>query len=590
MYKFKLKHIKQGIIKIGDVNYTDENVDSSLIITMPPRNAEDTTIAFSRSDLFMGIFRKFSMKNKWIGDAYDFLKTYIEKESIHVKILVDVYMYNSSILEYELILQNGIMNMDGYTEGVDNGRPYLEMNFEDGAFEQLIMTRKEINIDYTNELSIDNVGISKQHDDFKNVWVVDPFLVSETDNNGVTTTHDYSSNVQCIYPLDLLDRIVEQYTNESGRVISSYFGIKGRGYSENGEGALRMVTKGRFCRGYSTSEASISTNFSDFFKSFGNIFCLGAGIKRINGVPYLTVEKLTNYFSDEVMFKIDSLTDLTFTPNNEIIFNKVISGYENYETKNDDNGQVEFNTKAEYSLPVRYFEKELSLASIYRADGTSVNRLQAIGYQNTVTEKDEMDDSIFIIDSTLKEDGTLKSCESEPFTEITGIYGTVASMMNAAMSPARILFNNSERIQPCLHTLSADKKILIQSNDSMSKLSTRLKDTSYTIVEKKDFQVNDLPESYLSPMVAKFSAPLQAGMIKELNINPHRLVKVWDYINKKWISGWIKEVSTKPIDRNTNWTIWLAKSTSQNDVEYLNFMTGNVIYDMNSNAINTYEQ
>ena len=79
-------------------------------------------------------------------------------------------------------------------------------------------------------------------------------------------------------------------------------------------------------------------------------------------------------------------------------------------------------------------------------------------------------------------------------------------------------------------------------------------------------------------------------MITELNKDPHRQVKIYDYIHSKWISGWVKEVSTKPIDKSTNWTIWLAKTTSQVDVEYLNFMDGNVIYDMSNNAISAYEQ
>ena len=36
MYKFKLKHVKQGTITINDKQYINNNIDASLIVKDPP--------------------------------------------------------------------------------------------------------------------------------------------------------------------------------------------------------------------------------------------------------------------------------------------------------------------------------------------------------------------------------------------------------------------------------------------------------------------------------------------------------------------------------------------------------------------------
>lgn len=570
MYKFVFKHVKSESIKIGNTSYANTIIDETKEIQYAPKGAEELTIAFSRSDMFYGIFRKFTIKARWYGDGYDFIKKHYDLEGLHFKILVDFYMYKKSTLAYELNTQNGVLNNESIQFGADNGRPYVEIEFEDSSFEQLLMSRMENKVDYSSDKTIDGLSIAKQHVDYLNVFVENVF------NN------TYSTNIQMAYPLDIIDRVVELITNENERIKSDYLGLKKRGYPYNGEGSLRMVTKGRLCRGYTTDEANLTTTFKDFFASYGALFGLGAGIERKNGVSYLSIEPLRYYFQDDVMFTIDVLTDLVIMPNKELIFNKISCGFENYETQNSDIGQTEYNTKAEYAVPTRGFEKELKVLSKYRGDGTSINRLQILGSTGEQNKKDDLDDSIFIVDSVEKNDGTLKAATVDPFDNIGGIYSTALSYNNAVMSPARVLYNNSELITPSLEKLSSDKKIVYQSNESLSKLYSKKKGENTTITEKTDFQKNDLKPAFLSPLMCKFSAPLTPEMISELTNNPYRKVRINDYINKIYLLGWVKEATTKPIDNSTNWVVWIASSNSQKEKIYLQFMNGENIQLQNN--------
>ena len=52
------------------------------------------------------------------------------------------------------------------------------------------------------------------------------------------------------------------------------------GATVDGELAYKMITNGRFIRGFNTTHATLSINFDKLFRSFSNIFCLGLSIEQ----------------------------------------------------------------------------------------------------------------------------------------------------------------------------------------------------------------------------------------------------------------------------------------------------------------------
>jgi hypothetical protein len=58
--------------------------------------------------------------------------------------------------------------------------------------------------------------------------------------------------------------------------------------------------------------------------------------------------------------------------------------------------------------------------------------------------------------------------------------------------------------------------------------------------------------------VFEFDAPLTRDQINAIIDNPYGLVKFYNYIDKEWVQGWIKECSTDRVDRETTWQLYEA--------------------------------
>ena len=100
---------------------------------------------------------------------------------------------------------------------------------------------------------------------------------------------------------------------------------------------------------------------------------------------------------------------------------------------------MEYNTKATYSTPIKYLDKELSIVSDVRADGTGIENLRTQPFVAGSPDQNSFDESIFIL--SCFSDSTLKTIQTEGYIDIQNVYGETPIYMNCDITPARIVKN-----------------------------------------------------------------------------------------------------------------------------------------------------
>ena len=126
---------------------------------------------------------------------------------------------------------------------------------------------------------------------------------------------------------DLLTQMVESITGQKNAVISNYF-------SEGGEGYKFLFSNGYGIRNFGGSSYKMIKDLSSFLTSLQNIECLGVGIKKISGIEYLVIEKMSHFFQNGVILRNIDTFLWKNKHSSKFCYNKVEYGYSKFEGLN----------------------------------------------------------------------------------------------------------------------------------------------------------------------------------------------------------------------------------------------------------------
>jgi hypothetical protein len=313
-----------------------------------------------------------------------------------------------------------------------------------------------------------------------------------------------------------------------------------------------------------SDNATLILSFEKLFKSFSAIYCLGMTISQTsNGVNYVSIEQLNSFYDDHVIAIITNPKDIEITFGAEWKHNEIEIGYNKFQ-KNKDNafGQIEYNNKITYSVPTKYVKKKLTLTSEIRTDTTGIqlclDNLRGSAKNNA---QNEMDNEIFIISSII-DGGVLRSRNDIGINVVNMPYGISISsgLHNLDKSPIRMAYNWGSWIKTNIDGYPTNV-ISFQFAEEITKLSTSIASAIPTFAQDcTDIPISNLASPLLSGFNMKFSSSFEINDILNLQQNPFGLIKVFDNINNIWRYGWIKEVSTHPIDKKPNWEIMICSS------------------------------
>lgn len=165
------------------------------------------------------------------------------------------------------------------------------------------------------------------------------------------------------------------------------------GAASDGLGALNFMTIGSKIRGY---DENLITSLGDILEFIRVRYNAGFVTYNDSGNDYLIVEQADHFFQDVEIIDIgDGYEDLTISINDDLAYNEIELGYNNFAEENEDGSIDGFNTTRNYTLPVTYTDSKLNITTNVITDGAEIERVRKSGIAND--ESDGSDEKVFAV-------------------------------------------------------------------------------------------------------------------------------------------------------------------------------------------------
>lgn len=392
--------------------------------------------------------------------------------------------------------------------------------------------------------------------------VKEPFEINVTDISSFEPT-----DCKVVLPHEAFSQCAYAITGELDSFRSNYFGRIDLGYSEDGEGAYLSTTKGLLLRGFpsgyvanvdedTTLEervAQLSYKFRELFDSYKKVKNLALRVVVEDGKYIIEVEKKEDLYSDEVSmtFERSDVDDgsLEIVRNIDMYNSGVDVGYV---TQPDDlfGGLEEYSSREKYtSIISRNNDNVLDLVSKYNGSSVPIEKTRRKPYESTATEETTHDNTIFFIE-LIKEGGILIQREEQGFDEINGL-ANLETKINLGITPKQMMLAHGDSINVGLskYPLSI---VQYDSSDKTTDLSFKYTGSTTLITENGSEIAGSLLNPRFTGFKILFSSNLSLEQFIFLRNNTEKLVGVWSELTDSYIYGWIKELSTDVVDKETN--------------------------------------
>lgn len=549
-----------------------------LVLTNAPVGWDDLKYTVTRDAIYHGLTRTFSAPLKFVKEGKELIDNVISEYGFEAEINIYIDELNTLTRIWENKI-SGILNFD--PEIYSKKENYTEVNFEDSVIHKKFKNRENNDVAYNRKRSINSTLL--------------PGFASESHTVQLRGQNSDTCNATCIYPFEVFNRLIQIICDiDYNPLVSSVFGRTEYGYVENGKAAELMLTKGLLMRGFTLAgdelqagETNINFKLKECFENYNKLFNLGLGTEydTVNARWNFVIEDKNYFYQTTELFTLDLISNLEYSYEKELMIQKITTGYRKFTDEND-YGLSEYNNLSEFVTPISISDTELNLASSYRADGSAFQIAIDNYYVLNEESQTDIDEDIFFVHS-FDDSGTLKSVKNENFDLIGGTYGLNPILANIYISPARNLSRWGDYIKSSLGNFETGN-IRFNKSEKVSDLFSQYGAETSTLYENRDIAISDLPANRFSGRKIKFEAPLTRAQINIITGNPYGLVKFWDYIDKVYNYGWIKEVSTDRVDKDTTWELWEVANL-QEIANNLLFMDGDEIFLMDgSTTIKTY--
>lgn len=530
------------------------SVEGELILQNAPEGWNDLKYTVTRNSVYHGLFRQFSGLMRFVKDGKEFIDNVLANYGFEAEIRIKIDELNPLTFIWENKI-DGILNFD--PEVFIQRENYTELNFEDSVTHKKFKNRENLDVQYNRKESINGTVL--------------PGFPNESYTLQLRGQNTDTTNATAIYPFEAFNRIIQIICDlDYNPVVSSILGRTDFGYAVNGIASEVMLSKGLLMRGadlagneIAEGETNINFKIKELFENYNKCFQLGLGTEydSTNDRWNFIIENQSYFYQTSELFYLTKISNLTYEYEPELMVQKITTGYRRFVEEND-YGLTEYNNSLEFTTPITVTDTELNLECSYRADGTAFQIAIDNPYTGTEENETNIDEDIFFIHS-FDDSGTLKSVKNEGFNIIGGIYGANPIQANIYISPARNMTRWGSYIRSALAFFEDTENIRFNKAEQLSDLNSQYSGETETLFENRDLAISALSTNRFSGKRIKFDAPLTRSQINTITGNPYGLVRFYDYINKTDNYGWIKEVSTDRVDKDTTWELWEVANLEQ---------------------------
>lgn len=315
----------------------------------------------------------------------------------------------------------------------------------------------------------------------------------------------------------------------------------------DGPGSLLFITNGAAIR--QLSNRRVFGSWEEAFQSVTSLYCLGWGFETLsNGTRILRCEPKDYFFDkDTVAFTADSIADLEFFLDTELLYNEVLAGYPEIENINQVNGVDEFNSERTYAGPVINATTELDIRSVYRASGFEIESLRRLIGS---TDESRLDDQNFMIVVKRATGGGFEVELGSDFTQITGVFDP-DSAYNMRISPGRNILNWKKVLAST--TVRNSEKIFRFAAGTLNYLVTSRLPGESIIGESDDVLIDDSEAIYYAEKYT-LTTELTKAQRDAVNANILGVFRANDW-NGNQFEGFFQEVQANLAKQEGNLTL-----------------------------------
>lgn len=506
-----------------------------------PKGWEDFTFTLTRSYTYKTITKSFISGITLLGQDKTYIETIYREQGYFSEILLSLYVLDQTTKIYELFYKGKI----NYKTVISNK---YDVTFDviNGSFEDKIFAKEDNLIEYLRQTDYDGNAISPLFNPLFNINIT-----------------QFANHIcKAVKPFDLFQKVIYTITGQS-ECFKSYFFDYNNVRTDMSKGKYAFLTSGKYLTQKEDS-GGVSVTLKELFTNMSKIYGLGMCIEFSDyNHKWVRIDKLELFYNPQIVATFDSISDLEYSLNENYLFDKIQAGYI-ADNQPNDIASNEYNTQSNYSLNIGTNDGILDLVSTYRADGTAMK----LAIDEVVNEDTEgkYDKDVFII-NCVKSGNDYVSSQATNMDLVDGLTSVDQLIMNAEITPANMILNNGQMIR--IPTIDKIGKIIFSKNQQRTKIRTKRKDEIYTVTDCTDLDYSILGVSYLSPYRLKFNVSPSYNDLKNISNNPHGLIKIYDYISKKYVYGWINEFSSNILDKTTNVELQLANKNIYQNMKLL---------------------
>ena len=345
------------------------------------------------------------------------------------------------------------------------------------------------------------------------------------------------------FPFDVATRFLKLFTEQDNLLVSNVLGKTEDGYEVDGEASLIGMAHGFWIRGFSkddgaeiTSEnryKSMTTSFSDFYKSYFDVWNLGAGIEKVGFKEIFRIEKLTYFYNKNILIRLGQVVDGTFqyvqvnnvkrTLNKKSFISGLDIGYTQGGDYEEAIGLDEYNTRTTLTTIIDKVKSSFKAVSGYRADSYGAEFARRKPYATFPTEDTKYDNSIWLLDLIRNANSAIfnQRLWQDDFSEVpTGVFSPDTAQ-NLRLSPFNILLRHGWFIGSGLVKYPFDF-IRYGSSVANSGLTTKLKIADYPFYggvahsENGNIQNSDLETARMDGQIIEFEFNVDYDLLQKI--------------------------------------------------------------------------
>lgn len=351
---------------------------------------------------------------------------------------------------------------------------------------------------------------------------------------------------------EALNRVAEAITGVTDAIRSDYLGrvdSEPRTYVADGGGSLILVTNGFQIRKF--EDRPVVASFKTLFESINASDCLGI---RVEGQT-IRIEPKEYFYQLESAQSFSYVPSIQENPSLGDIYNEVEIEYQNQGDTKQLNKLDEFNTKRNYTTPIRNHKNKLQIRCEAITSGYALEFTRREQYKASPSKDYPTDNNIFFI-AVERAGGSFQPENDDPFEPVTNLISPDTAY-NIRFSPARVLKRWEKVFAGCLFRSPSKVVKFVTGTGNYLMIADGL-------AENSDLATDPEANALYFPIEASFQAPMSFQDFLFIRDNAIKAIE-YSCSGTDHKKGFIRQIEFEPNNNGGTATFKLIQANADRD-------------------------